>query len=379
MAARIVVDACKLGRLGQEERLTVATYLLHQARSFAAKPSKSAGKGAASAPPATDAAESGSARPKIIRDYTKLDTTPKGTIINPMYFIAKHNRPPLSPNPLKLLTEEQRELAEKLAMPLYKPEPPKLPGSAEGNEQENEAEVGAEFTSLKQIGLPLDERDVITLLHENLSNLAGHHVHVRPYVFSSVFQSAPAVAAYVAAALEQGQTWPRLERLFLLCAETDPNVKGIRVIIRGRMGRTASKAEIASQKKFEYGAMSLATFRDFVDQGQACALTRFGLMGVNVWIRYHDHSIRQSYWKKQPFKQPLHQVLTAKRERLPGLPCSGWWATSGPQQPLENETWKAGKLAAPVPETSPPPDSDMHAAEDAPAPVIHQEAPAIAG
>ncbi len=62
----------------------------------------------------------------------------------------------------------------------------------------------------------------------------------RPFLFSSIFQSAPAVASYVANAIEAGAAWPRIERFFLSCVEADPSVAGMKVQISGRMGERAS-------------------------------------------------------------------------------------------------------------------------------------------
>lgn len=47
------------------------------------------------------------------------------------------------------------------------------------------------FESLKQLGLPLNARDVNTLLHESLTNLMGQQTHIRPYIFSNLFQVGP--------------------------------------------------------------------------------------------------------------------------------------------------------------------------------------------
>jgi ribosomal protein S3 len=56
-------------------------------------------------------------------------------------------------------------------------------------------------------------------------------------VFSSLFQSAPAVAHYVAAALEAGTSWQRVERFFLASVEAERDLlAGIKVQVKGRIG-----------------------------------------------------------------------------------------------------------------------------------------------
>ena len=47
----------------------------------------------------------------------------------------------------------------------------------------------------------------------------------RPFFFDNIFQSAPVVAAYVAAALEADVSWQRIERFFISSIEGDKLVK----------------------------------------------------------------------------------------------------------------------------------------------------------
>lgn len=47
----------------------------------------------------------------------------------------------------------------------------------------------------------------------------------RPFFFSNIFQSAPAVASYVASALEADQAWARIERFFVSSIDGNSMVK----------------------------------------------------------------------------------------------------------------------------------------------------------
>lgn len=58
-------------------------------------------------------------------------------------------------------------------------------------------------------------------------------------MFTNLFQSAPAVASYVANALESGTPWGRIERFFLSSVEADPSIAAIRVQVKGRLGACA--------------------------------------------------------------------------------------------------------------------------------------------
>eukprot|EP00798_Chlamydomonas_sp_ICE-L_P017025 gene17025-23315_t len=183
-----------------------------------------------------------------------------------------------------------------------------------------------DLASLKQVGLPVNQSDVVSLLHKSLSNLIGQNVHFRPYLFSNIFQSAPVVANYVASALEGGQSWGKVERFFLSSVErfflssveADPNIKSIKVMVSGRLGR---KASMASIKEWQYGEHRLDQFGDYVDYGTAGALTRMGMTGVKVWIRYQDHAIPDNYFSRETgFKMPLAKP---KQNRS--------WETFGPE------------------------------------------------
>ena len=69
----------------------------------------------------------------------------------------------------------------------------------------------------------------------------------RPFLFSNIFQSAPVVAAYVAAAMEAGYQWSRVERFFLSSVEADTSVRGIRLQVKGRLGRWGGRGACGAQ------------------------------------------------------------------------------------------------------------------------------------
>lgn len=51
----------------------------------------------------------------------------------------------------------------------------------------------------KQLTLPLNEADVVALMHEGISDIANENVMVAPFVFSDLFQSAHSAAQYIGA------------------------------------------------------------------------------------------------------------------------------------------------------------------------------------
>jgi len=249
-------------------------------------------------------------------------TAPKVQNPDPRYWLEKVRNPRI--DPMSLLTEEQRAVVDELATPPPKPEPSKISPKGEA--------APPSPPGLKQ-------RDVVSLVHQSLSNLAGHNVHFRPFFFSNIFQSAPVVASYVASALEAGYAWPRIERFFMSSVEADKSVKAIKVQISGRQGQ---KADMASLKTWEYGPLALNNHSEAVDYGTATALTRLSLIGVKVWIRYHDDAIPDNYFnRKTGFSMPLPKVLSAPLPQLPYRSPSAWWSQPATAQPLQNRTWQA--------------------------------------
>ncbi|EFJ41879.1 hypothetical protein VOLCADRAFT_107510 [Volvox carteri f. nagariensis] len=247
-----------------------------------------------------------------------------------------------SPDPLTLLTPEQRQLAEVMAQRPAAPEAVEAP------------QTPTPLRGLGQLGLPLGPAEVSSLLHQSLSGAVGQNVHFQPFVFSNIFQSASAAATYVAAALEGGANWGRVERFFLAAVEAEDNniVRGVRVAVSGRMGL---KADMAATKVWEWGEMSLRALSDRLDYGIATANTRLGTLGVKVWIRYKTGAIKDvffpptggSHYRAPPAAgaaptmslNELYSVAASRTARV-GLPYKfssvGWWERTAPEQPLEN-------------------------------------------
>ncbi|MEW5319708.1 MAG: hypothetical protein WDW38_010846 [Sanguina aurantia] len=124
---------------------------------------------------------------------------------------------------LALLTEEQQQLGQRIL-----PQPPPPPGDAAADASAPPA-IPAVLRDFKQLGLPLDSRDITSLVHQSLSNAMGQHTHLRPFIFTNIFQSAPVVATYVASAMEAGYQWSRVERFFLSSIEMEDSIRGIKV------------------------------------------------------------------------------------------------------------------------------------------------------
>lgn len=78
------------------------------------------------------------------------------------------------------------------------------------------AAAGAPLRSLRQLGWPLGQHQVLGLLHDQLSDAAGSAVAVTPFVLGSFFQSAAALAGVVRDYLAiEGKGMPAVEQALL--------------------------------------------------------------------------------------------------------------------------------------------------------------------
>ncbi len=105
------------------------------------------------------------------------------------------------------------------------------------------------------------------------------------------------VAANIALQLEKRVAFRRAIKRAMDQA-VQGGAKGIKVSVAGRLGG----AEIARTQGYKWGSVPLQTFRADIDYGFAEAYTRFGLIGVKVWIHKGDallEKIKQENLKKQ--------------------------------------------------------------------------------
>ena len=93
--------------------------------------------------------------------------------------------------------------------------------------------------------------------------------------------------------------------------------KGIKVVVAGRLGG----AEIARQQSYRWGSVPLQTFRADIDYGFTEAHTRYGQIGVKVWVHKGDALLEKlkedARAKKEEVKQVGQKPEAAGRPREP--------------------------------------------------------------
>ena len=65
-------------------------------------------------------------------------------------------------------------------------------------------------------------------------------------------------------------------------------IKGMRITITGRLG--SRKKAMAQQISKCVGKVPLSTFRQNVDYRQGVLPTKFGLVGVKIWVCYANNA-----------------------------------------------------------------------------------------
>ena len=63
--------------------------------------------------------------------------------------------------------------------------------------------------------------------------------------------------------------------------------KGIKIVLSGRIGG----AEISRKEKFSRGSLPLSTIRSDIDYFEQPAFTKFGYVGIKVWVYKGERSL----------------------------------------------------------------------------------------
>ncbi|MBI2506714.1 MAG: 30S ribosomal protein S3 [Candidatus Colwellbacteria bacterium] len=92
--------------------------------------------------------------------------------------------------------------------------------------------------------------------------------------------SAQVMAQNIAWDLEKRMPYRRVLKRYLDIAMQNKEVKGVKIKIAGRLGGS----EIARKEHLEVGKLPLTTLRADIDYSEATALTKYGTIGVKVWI-----------------------------------------------------------------------------------------------
>jgi small subunit ribosomal protein S3 len=123
----------------------------------------------------------------------------------------------------------------------------------------------------------------IEKLKEELQSITGKEVLIDIKEVKSPNTDAQLVAENIALQIEKRIPHKRAMKKAIQNA-LDSGAKGAKIICGGRLGG----AEIARRESYRIGSIPAQTLRADVDYGFAEALTKYGLIGVKVWIYKGD-------------------------------------------------------------------------------------------
>lgn len=131
----------------------------------------------------------------------------------------------------------------------------------------------------------LKSHPFLSRFENSLSSLLGFNVYVYPIKSTIPTQSAHFLADKIVSALQKDQkerTWKILKTVLRDSLYLE-KCTGIRILCSGRL----AGVELAKKYSFKRGQTSLNVFSQKIDFIQKTALTKYGIIGVKVWISYN--------------------------------------------------------------------------------------------
>ena len=121
-------------------------------------------------------------------------------------------------------------------------------------------------------------------IRRELEKLTGKMVALNILEVKQVDANATLVAQSIAEQLVNRVAFRRAMRKAIQSAMRQPQVKGIKILLAGRLGG----AEMSRTERYHEGRVPLHTLRAEIDYGTAEAHTTFGRIGIKVWIYKGD-------------------------------------------------------------------------------------------
>ncbi len=126
----------------------------------------------------------------------------------------------------------------------------------------------------------------ITKLRNDLQNRFNRQFVINVEEIKTPEADAQLVAENIAMRIERRASYKRAMKRAISDAMKE-NVKGIKIMVAGRLGG----AEIARREWYLKGRLPLQTLKAIIDYGTATAQTKYGTIGVKVWIYKGDADI----------------------------------------------------------------------------------------
>ena len=121
-------------------------------------------------------------------------------------------------------------------------------------------------------------------LNLRLTQLTGGQIQCLPLKIDSKYSSAHFLCGFLCQRLQEGLSFRSLVQQILQDIRHCPQIRGFRLQCSGRLGGV----ELARVESKTYGRTSLHVYSERIDYAAAPAWTASGLLGVKVWISFHD-------------------------------------------------------------------------------------------
>jgi hypothetical protein len=115
-------------------------------------------------------------------------------------------------------------------------------------------------------------------------------VQLMPLKIENPYKGADFLAKKIAKELERTRAYRKILKFSYQESQKSPFVKGIRISFSGRLGG----AELANRQVKKLGPTSLQEFNEQIDYAASEAITKFGIIGVKVWICYYKDAKKLS-------------------------------------------------------------------------------------
>lgn len=120
----------------------------------------------------------------------------------------------------------------------------------------------------------------VEILREEIGKITGSPIELEVVEVKEPALSAPLLADRVSVALARKGKRYRQVLNEIIEEAIGKGAKGVKIEISGRVGG----AEIARKERFSQGSIPLSTLRANIDFSQKAAETRYGKVGVKVWV-----------------------------------------------------------------------------------------------
>lgn len=124
-------------------------------------------------------------------------------------------------------------------------------------------------------------------LESSLSSISHVGCDVIPFRVKNDWQHASYLAEELVYFLEKRIPFRRLKSKLLKQLAQIPSIRGVRITCSGRVGGKSKKAQRSKTECIKYGQTSLHVFSSKIDFSMKTAFTRFGSVGLKVWICYN--------------------------------------------------------------------------------------------